>query len=117
MQLKHLKPFWIFIFLLAISVVRSEINPVYSFNSHIKEQLQSGQSHDEHFLIIAEPLSNIEDDNDELRRKNLLDPNSLNSNDVVIQLCRYSFPLAFLFRPNSWKPSIPLRLKTSIFRI
>jgi hypothetical protein len=117
MKLKQLKTFWIFTFLLAISIVRSEVIPVSSFNSQINEHVQQGQSHDEHVQIIAELLSNVEDENDELRRKNLLQPATINSIDLVIRLCRYSTPLAFLFRPNSWKPSIPLRLKTSTYRI
>lgn len=117
MHLKQLKKFWILAFILTITIVRSEVNPSSSFNGLIHEQIQQGSSHDQHLQIIAEPISNVEDEQEEVHRKSNIEPVTLNSHEVVIRLCRFSSPLAYLFRTSSWEPSISLRLKTSIYRI
>lgn len=117
MHLKQLKAFWIFIFILAISSVNSESKSVSKFNFSVSEQFQQGCSHKEHSNLIAEPVSNFKEDQDESHRKNNFEPSALKFNNLVFRFCRFSNPLASVFRTNSWEPSISVRLMTSTFRI
>lgn len=117
MQLNMLKTYWVLIFILAMTIVKSDNSLISAASPVLNEQVQQGTSHHEHFQLFAEPITNVEDEQDETRRKIGIEGIALNSSYFVECLARLSPMVGYLFRFSIRQSSIPIRLQTSIFRI
>jgi hypothetical protein len=117
MQLNMLKTYWVILFLFAISIVKSDVSLISAALPELNEQVQQGTSHERHYQFLAEPVSNVEDELDESRKKNGNDCLTFKSNYFVVCISSLSPMVGFLFRYSACQSSIPIRLRTSIFRI